>query len=175
MTSFRLLLPIGLAVIVALGLVACQGQRPASYPVATAPAATTAPPATAAPTTMSRPPAQPAGPSPAVQAQIDRGASIYAATCASCHGSMGQGSARAPAVIGPSALPAVPPPDRRVRRGRFDTAMDLGMFIKTNMPMGGQHLQPTDVAAVMSWILKSNGITPPQVVSPSTAGAIRLH
>lgn len=172
MTRSRMLCTIGLAAVLMLGLVACQGSRTSSYPVATTSAA---PPAAAAPTAMSQPAPQPMGPSPAVQAQIDRGASIYAASCASCHGSMGQGGARAPALIGPSALPAMPPPGRRVRTGRFDTAMDLGMFIKTNMPLGGQHLPPTDVAAVMAWILKSNGITPPTTISPSTAGSIRLH
>lgn len=120
------------------------------------------------------PAASPASAASGVQAQIDRGGPLYAANCSACHGAGGEGSAQAPALIGPGALPTYPPPGRRMRTGAFASAMDLGMFIKTSMPPGGPHLPPDQVAAVMAWILQGNGITPAQPISPSTAGAIRL-
>lgn len=98
---------------------------------------------------------------------------MFAQHCASCHGARGGGTNQAPAVIGEGTLPLNPPPGARVRRVKFQSAMDLGMFIKDNMPLNGTHLPPRDVACVLAWLLKEHGRTPTEPISPATAGAIR--
>ena len=50
--------------------------------------------------------------------------------------------------------------------------MDLGMFIKNNMPPNGPHLPPQDVACILAWLLQQHGRTPQAPISPATAGAI---
>jgi len=149
-------------VLLALGLAACQGDRLVSGPSAAPRDVTSAPPVAA-------PPQAP----PAVQAQIDRGVVLFAQHCTACHGTRGEGSDRAPAVIGEGSLPLNPPPGARLRTGQFQSAMDLGMFIKNNMPAGGTHLPPRDVACVLAWLLQQHGRTPTEPISPATAGAIR--
>lgn len=157
-----------LALCLALGLLACQADRPGSHPIGTSPGAS---PTAAAPIASTPVAPQPAAP-PAVQAQIDRGVVLFAQHCTACHGARGEGSDRAPAVIGEGTLPLNPPPGARLRTGQFKSAMDLGMFIKNNMPNGGQHLPPRDVACVLAWLLQQHGRTPTQPISPATAGAI---
>ena len=128
-----------------------------------------------------RPPAEPTPPRAApavpaaVTAQIQRGGPLYANTCARCHGANGEGSGAAPAVIGPRALPASPPPGARTRRTSFRSAKDVGMFIMTTMPPDAQKLPPPDVAAVLAYLLDANGATPPQPVSPATAESMPIH
>ena len=157
-----------LAFVLVLGLAACQGDRPSSHPVGLSPAGGVTTPSTVPAPVAS----QPAAP-PAVQAQIDRGVVLFAQNCASCHGARGAGTTKAPAVIGEGTLPENPPPGARLRTVRFESAMDLGMFIKNNMPYGGTHLPPRDVACVLAWLLQQHGRTPTQPISPATAGAIR--
>jgi cytochrome c len=111
---------------------------------------------------------------PGVQAQVQRGAVVYAQACARCHGARGEGGA-APVLIGAAALPLQPRPGALVRTTPLRNAMDLGMFIKDQMPPGGPPTPPSDVAAVMAWILTSSGVTPPQAISPATAGGIRIR
>src|SRR5438309_1551831 len=42
------------------------------------------------------------------QGQANRGATVYANECASCHGARGEGLASSPAIMGPGALPEYP-------------------------------------------------------------------
>lgn len=173
-----------LVLLLVVGLAACSGGRTAPQPTAQMPAPTPAAPMAPAPTyappptTYTPPPTtpMPAAPtataSPAVQAQIDRGVTLFAQHCAACHGSRGEGSRSAPGLIGEGTLPLDPPPGARLRRVRFQSAMDLGMFIKTNMPPNGNHLPPRDVACVLAYLLQQHGRTPTQPISPATAGAI---
>ena len=156
--------------VLASALAGCQGEQSPTHPVGGAAAQPMARPPTVAPP-PAQPTAQPAAP-PAVQAQIDRGRVLFAQHCASCHGAAGQGSTSAPAVVGEGSLPLDPPPGARIRRVRFQSAMDLGMFIKNEMPLGGQHLPPRDVACVLAWLLQQHGRTPTEPISPRTAGAI---
>lgn len=170
--SLRHCLPLVVGLL-ALGLVACNGSGAATHPIDGPPApVATAPPATAMPAPTPAPVASQPAASPAVQAQIDRGRMLFARNCTSCHGAGGEGTTRAPAVIGEGSLPLNPPPGARLRTVRFQSAMDLGMFIKNNMPVGGQHLPPSDVACVLAWLLQQHGRTPTQPISPATAGAI---
>ena len=165
--------------LLALGIVACSGQSltgqtPAQPQVAqpqfTQPGIAPTPGPQAMPPQAMSPQAM----SPQVAAQVQRGTPVYAQSCARCHGAMGEGGT-APKLIGPGSLPTAPARGQRVRTGAFNTAMDLGMFIKTHMPDGGPATPPSDVAAVLAYLLKSNGITPPTSLSPSSAGAIRLR
>lgn len=164
------------ALFVLLGLACCSGSRSPSHPVwgarSTTPADTAGAPALAPQAVPAPTAATPVVPA-AVQAQIDRGVILFAQHCASCHGARGGGTNQAPAVIGEGTLPLDPPRGARVRRVKFESAMDLGMFIKNNMPLNGTHLPPRDVACVLAWLLKEHGRTPTEPISPSTAGAIR--
>ena len=161
------------AAFLVLGLLGCHGSRLTSTPTAAAPATlpNTAPAPMAAPVAVQPAPVQPVV-SPAVQAQLTRGRMLYAQSCTACHGSAGEGSSRGPAVIGEGTLPLNPPAGARLRRGQFESAMDLGMFIKDNMPMGGTHLPPSDVACVLAWLLQQHDRTPTAPISPVTARSI---
>ena len=156
-----------------LALLGCNSSRLGSTPTVATPAGmpNTAPAPMPAPAPIQQAPVQQAV-SPAVQAQLTRGRMLYAQSCASCHGSAGEGSSRAPAVIGEGTLPQNPPAGARLRRVQFQSAMDLGMFIKDNMPVGGTHLPPSDVASVLAWLLQQHDRTPAQPISPVTARAI---
>ena len=138
-----------------VGFAACNsGGAPA--PQAPAPVA---PPYMATPYAAPTPAPTPGN--PAVASQVQHGASVYASSCARCHGSQGQGGT-GPALIGPGALPTNPPAGRQMRTGAFRSAMDIGMFIKNSMPPGGPATPPSDVAAVLAFVLQSNGVTPPR-------------
>jgi len=162
-------LSFALAAVIALG--ACSsGSRGGG---GTAPATTggTAPVASAG----SAPAAARGGGSSEVEAQVQRGSAVYAGMCAKCHGGSGAGSATAPPLVGPGALPADPRPGSRVRTGAFRSAMDVGQFILASMPPGTTRISKPDCAAVLAWTLRQNGIPFSQAIDPSTAGAIPLR
>ena len=164
-----------------LGAVGCRGAQAPAHPLSEAPgiapgntARAPAPAPVPQATPMPIPPAATAPAVPAaVQAQIDRGVVLFAQNCSSCHGGRGEGTVQAPALVGEGTLPLDPPAGARVRRVKFQSAMDLGMFIKDNMPPNGAHLPPRDVACVLAWLLKEHGRTPTAPISPATAGAIQ--
>jgi len=86
-----------------LVLVACGGEEsksptpaPSAVPAASAPTPAPAPPAAAAPTAVVVPAA-------AASPDVAKGATLYAANCASCHGPRGDGD-------GPVAVALVPKP-----------------------------------------------------------------
>src|SRR5256885_1466858 len=70
--------------------------------------------------------AEPAKPQGAEQA--DRGAKLFAKNCAKCHGDAGQGSKKAPPVVGKEALPLDPAKTAKKRTTKFHTAMDVAFF-----------------------------------------------
>jgi len=81
-------------------LISCGGEEsqpaataPSAQPAATAPAPVPAPPAAAAP----------AAPAPAAKPDAASGVTLYAANCAACHGSRGDGD-------GPASVALVPKP-----------------------------------------------------------------
>lgn len=106
-----------------------------------------------------------------VARQGETGADLYARSCAACHGAAGQGTEKGPPVIGPGALPTFPPMNRRMRRDTFQSAKDIGMFIKDNMPPG-RNTPPDQTAAILTFLLKANGVTPPAPMDPSVAASI---
>jgi mono/diheme cytochrome c family protein len=178
LVATRVFAPIALVLVLALaGPVACRSNRTAPPTPAQqqAPATPYMPPtASAPPTTTSPAPAPMMRTSPMVQAQIQRGASIFASVCARCHGAAGQGSRTAPALIGPGALPSNPRPGARLRTMAFHSAHDVGIFIKDNMPPGS-HTPPEQTAPVLAYLLDANGIAVPQPINPTSAYAIPVN
>ena len=166
MTSRSLgrVLALSVSVLVAASFAACNSS---SDPKPRTSASTSTPPPAASY-------AAPAAANGEVAAQIAKGQQLYASKCATCHGAAGQGTSQAPAVIGNGALPSNPPANRRLRTGAFRTAKDLGMFIKDNMPMGST-TPPDQTGATLAFLLQSNGITPTQPMSPTSAATIPLN
>ena len=111
-------------------------------------------------------------PSPApTESQAQQGAALYAQACARCHGAAGEGSPQAPALIGRGAMPTNPPPSRRLRTGTFTTAKDIGMFVKDRMPPGS-HTPPDQTAAILTYLLQSNGVPTNAAMDPTVAASI---
>jgi len=122
----------------------------------------------------SAPPAPPAN----VEEQIALGAKAFGANCARCHGDAGQGSRKAPPLVGPNALPLSPRPDQKVRKVQFHTALDVAQFAVQNMPPDADdraEISQTEYWAIIAFDLNANGIKPTSIVSPETAGSYVLH
>ncbi len=91
--------------------------------------------------------------------QISMGAGLYEGACAKCHGALGQGTAKAPALVGPKALPLDPPPGAHVRTTQFHTAKDVLDFIRTRMPADRPgSLQEGQYEAILAFALHANGV-----------------
>ena len=109
--------------------------------------------------------------------QIARGGELYAATCARCHGSSGQGTDKGPLVVGQGALPLHPRAGQK-RSGPFRTAADVANFVVVAMPPDEdvrQEIQPEDYWAVLAFALSANGVQLEEPVSPDNAASIVLH
>lgn len=186
----RRLLLICLTAVGALLLGACQ---PAAAPPATqaataaavAPtvAATVAPTVAAAATVASTvaptvvpPLATVAGQATAVAgsgtagALAAQGTTVFASSCASCHGATGQGGAG----------PAVLPPGAHLGNslgGRIKTAADLNTFVRQNMPLrAGGSLSSSQYDQVIAFILVgNNALKATDPFDPSTFGSINLQ
>lgn len=94
--------------------------------------------------------------------QASRGASLYAAYCAKCHGDNGEGTENAPRVVGldEGALPLKAPAERKVRKEDFVTVADVAAFVTTNMPADDPGSLDTDeYLAILAFDLQANGIT----------------
>ena len=91
--------------------------------------------------------------------QVTRGAEVFGAHCASCHGKGGEGTSEAPAVVGASALPLDPPSGAKVRKTQFVTVADVAEFVSKNMPGDAPgSLSEDDYFAVLAFDLHANGI-----------------
>lgn len=126
----------------------------------------------------SPPYAEAAGTPATAEAQVDRGGAVFAQRCAECHGDSGQGTEDAPRLVGlaQGALPLDPPPERRVRKTQFKTAMDVAQFVVANMPPGKrQKLSEPDAWAVLAFALTANGVELREPVGAHNASAIKLH
>jgi mono/diheme cytochrome c family protein len=122
-------------------------------------------------------PGTPSSGTASVDEQVAAGAKLYAASCAGCHGSGGEGSAKVPAVVGKSALPLDPQPPSQARRTKFHTAADVFEFVKANMPPGKPgSLTDEEYAAIMAFDLKANGVDlGGKKVDATTAKGVVLH
>jgi len=103
--------------------------------------------------------------------QIARGQQLYGAHCAKCHGASGQGTGRAPRVVGldKGALPLEPRPDA-LREQRFRTAADIAEFVVAEMPPTGDKLAADEYYAILAFALSANGYPIEEPVGPGNAG-----
>ena len=128
------------------------------------------------------PPAPAAGPSagaaPASFAeQVAQGQTLYVANCAKCHGDAGQGTDKAPRVVGvkDGALPLDPPADRKARKGKFVTVADVADFTVANMPPGkAGSLSADQYWAILAFDLHANGIDLPSPLTPDAAKTLTI-
>jgi mono/diheme cytochrome c family protein len=108
------------------------------------------------------PTAAPAAAPPATFAdQAAAGQKLYADDCAKCHGASGEGSGKAPALVGlkTGALPFDAPPTAKYRKTQFKTVADVAAFAAKSMPPnnpGG--LPEQDYWSILAFDLKANGI-----------------
>jgi cytochrome c len=123
-----------------------------------------------------RPPASASDAPPTFAAQVERGGKLYGAHCAGCHGAEGQGSAKAPPVVGPEALPEAPRAGAK-RDVEFRTALDIFQWVKVHMPGDAPGSLPDgDVVDILAFDLKANGVdlTPGHLDGESAASVV-LH
>ncbi len=93
-------------------------------------------------------------------ALIAKGGEVYGAHCAKCHGDAGQGTDKAPAVVGVAtgALPLDPRPGAK-RDVQFHTAADIGGWAAAHMPGDAPGtLSLDDYVAVLAFDLHANGV-----------------
>ena len=89
---------------------------------------------------------------------VERGAAIYGARCAGCHGAGGEGTAKGPPVVGAGALPLEPRPGSK-RAVEFRAAADVAAWTSANMPGDAPgSLAPEEYLAVLAFALKANGV-----------------
>jgi len=115
-------------------------------------------------------------PSPATFAeQVTRGADEYGEHCAKCHGSSGEGSAQAPAVVGPKALPLDPPSTAKVRKSQFVTVADVAQFVVQNMPGDAPgSLSADEYYAILAFDLHANGIDLDKKLDGAVAASLTI-
>ena len=89
---------------------------------------------------------------------VAKGGTLYGEKCAKCHGDAGQGSDKAPAVVGEGALPKDPRPGAK-RQVVFSTAYDIGAWVMEHMPADKPgSLAPEEYLAILAFDLKANGV-----------------
>jgi cytochrome c len=94
------------------------------------------------------------------EGQASRGKELYATSCAGCHGASGEGTLKAPRLVGlaQGALPLEPRPGQR-RKHEFKTALDVAEFASKYMPANAPGSLPTqDYWDILAFALKANGL-----------------
>ena len=109
--------------------------------------------------------------------QAADGGKLYAKHCARCHGDAGQGTKKAPPVVGKDALPLDPAPGAKVRKEQFHTAQDVAAFVAAKMPANKPgSLKVDEYYAILAFDLKANGVdVSGKKIDPTTAAQIKLH
>ena len=122
-------------------------------------------------------PAQSPAAANSAASQIEAGKAVYVEHCAACHGDAGQGSKKAPPLVGSNALPLDPRPGQK-RAAQFHTAMDIALFATKNMPPDESdraEMSTPEYWDVLAFALSANGVKLQQPVGPDNAAAIVLH
>lgn len=116
-------------------------------------------------------------PSRADDAQVAAGEKLFAKHCAKCHGKSGEGSKKAPPIVGKDALPLDPPPGAKIRKTQFHTAEDVAAFMSTKMPANKPgSLKPDEYYDILAFDLKANGVdVSNKKIDATTAAEIKLH
>ena len=114
----------------------------------------------------------------AYEAHIVAGGKLFAKHCAKCHGKAGEGTKKAPPVVGKDALPLDPRPTQKVRKTQFHTAQDVAEFVSTKMPANKPgSLKPDEYYAIIAFDLDANGVADAKTkkIDATTAAEIKLH
>ncbi len=110
--------------------------------------------------------------------QVASGQKLFGQYCAKCHGNAGEGTKKAPPVVGKDALPLDPPATRKVRKTQFHTAQDVAAFVAAKMPANKPGSLTVDqYYAILAFDLKANGVdaATKEKIDPKTAAEIKLH
>jgi len=108
--------------------------------------------------------------------QVEDGGELYGEYCAECHGDSGQGTEDAPAVVGPGALPEVPPDDRQFRTNNFNTAADIFVFADEYMPADGpEQVTDQELVDVLAFALYANGVELEEPLTLDNADEVVIH
>jgi mono/diheme cytochrome c family protein len=96
--------------------------------------------------------------------QLERGKTLFGASCAGCHGDAGEGSGDNPRLIGTPNRMAV-----------YQTALRLFEFVSSEMPQDKpKSLKPAEYWDVVAFILSQNKLLPENtVLGPDNAANIR--
>src|SRR5262245_2826602 len=109
--------------------------------------------------------------------QIAAGKTVYVDHCARCHGDAGQGSKKAPPLVGEGALPLEPRAGQK-RTAPFHTALDVALFATKNMPPDESdraEMRTDQYWSVLAFALSANGVKLEHPVGPDNAATIVLH
>jgi cytochrome c5 len=110
-----------------------------------------------------------------ITAQIETGTQLYGANCASCHGDGGQGTDKAPPVVGKDAFPLEPRAGAK-RDVQFHTAADVFAWTTKHMPGDAPGTLSTDeYLAIFAFDLTANGVKLEAPLDGAAAAAIVLH
>ena len=109
--------------------------------------------------------------------QAAEGAKLFGKHCAKCHGKAGEGTKKAPPVVGKDALPLDPPAGAKVRKTQFHTAQDVAAFVAEKMPANKPgSLKADQYYDILAFDLKANGVdVSGKKIDPTSAAAIKLH
>jgi cytochrome c len=107
--------------------------------------------------------------------QIERGKTLYTASCASCHGDAGQGTKKGPPVVGKDAFPLEPRKGAK-RDVQFHTAADVFAWASKHMPAKKPgSIKADDMLAIFAFDLSANGVKLDQPLEGPAAQKIVLH
>ena len=109
--------------------------------------------------------------------QAAEGGKLYGKYCAKCHGDAGQGTKKAPPVVGKDALPLDPPATAKLRKTQFHTAQDVAEFVATKMPGNKPGSLTTEqYYDILAFDLKANGVdVSNKKIDAKSAAEIKLH
>ena len=109
------------------------------------------------------------------QSQIAEGKQLYTKHCANCHGNAGQGSRKAPPVVGKDAFPLAPRKGQK-RDVQFHTAADVfGWAVKHMPPKHVGSLSSSQFLAIFAFDLTANGVKLDRPLDAAAAQKIVLH
>jgi mono/diheme cytochrome c family protein len=110
----------------------------------------------------------------AARGALPPAARIYDRECASCHGTLGDGTRGIPPLVGSGALPVV-----RENRPALRTARDLYDYVSTTMPLPTRKvgtLSRDEYWLLVELLLRARGVDLPQPgLSVGNAGTVELE
>lgn len=154
-----------LAVIIIAGIFAPGCSTPPAPVPAPAPSLPSPLSPAALPSAPPTPAAPPAAATTAASTLAEAGGTIYADSCARCHGVDGQGSGRTPALVGSKA-----------KLDKYGTAQGLFDYISKQMPLGAAGTLPKEsYLRLIAFCLVQNGyVSPSTQISADQISTIKL-